>query len=86
MADADRDGSRSPLPPPMIGMGTTVCGVEITAFAASALLFLHAALCRVLNFTRSIPNYKSFQEPWRVKAFLSLIKIIEKNTKICNVK
>jgi len=32
-----------------------------------------------LESTLSIPNYKSFQESWRVK-------IIEKNTKISNVK
>ena len=33
-----------------------------------------------------ISNYKSFQESWRVKLFSHLTKIIEKNTKICNVK
>ena len=32
--------------------------------------------------TPSVPNYKSFQESWRVKAFLSLTKNIEKNIKI----
>jgi len=36
--------------------------------------------------TPSISNCKSFQESWRVKAFSRLTKIIEKNTKICNVK
>jgi hypothetical protein len=36
--------------------------------------------------TPSIPNYKSFQESWRVKSFLSLTKIIERNIKICNIK
>jgi len=36
--------------------------------------------------TPFIPNCKSFQESWRVKAFLRLTKIIEWNTKICNVK
>ena len=36
--------------------------------------------------TPPIPNYKPFQEFWRVKTFSRLTKIIEKNTKICNVK
>ena len=36
--------------------------------------------------TSSVPNYKSFQESWRVKSFQSLTKIIERNTKIYNIK
>ena len=38
------------------------------------------------NTTPSIPNYKSFQEFWRVKPFESLTKIIERNTKIYDIK
>jgi len=36
--------------------------------------------------TPSILNYKSFQESWRVKLFQSLTKIIERNTKIYDIK
>ena len=36
--------------------------------------------------TPSIPNYKSFQKSWRVKQSQSLTKIIEKNTKIYDIK
>ena len=39
-----------------------------------------------LQSTPSIPNCKSFQKSWRVKVFSRLTKIIERNTKICNVK
>jgi len=38
------------------------------------------------NTTPSIPNYKSFQEFWRVKPFESLTKIIERNIKIYDIK
>ena len=31
-------------------------------------------------------NYKSFQESWRVKLFQNLIKVIERNTKIYDIK
>jgi len=34
----------------------------------------------------SILNYKSFQKYWSVKTFLSLTKIIKRNTKIYNIK
>jgi len=34
----------------------------------------------------SIPNYKLFQKFWRVKSFQNLTKIIEKNTKIYDIK
>ena len=37
------------------------------------------------NTTPSIPNYKSFQESWRVKPFQSLTKITERNTKIYDI-
>ena len=36
--------------------------------------------------TLSVPNYKSFQEFWRVKAFSSLTKNIERNIKIYVIK
>ena len=36
--------------------------------------------------TPSVPNYKSFQEYWRVKPSQSLTKIIERNTKIYDIK
>ena len=36
----------------------------------------------ILITTPSISNYKSFQKFWRVKAFSSLTKITERNTKI----
>jgi hypothetical protein len=36
--------------------------------------------------TPSVPNYKSFQESWRVKAFSSLTKNIERNIKIYVIK
>ena len=36
--------------------------------------------------TPSVPNYKSFQEFWRVKPFQNLTKIIEKNIKIYDIK
>ena len=36
--------------------------------------------------TPSVPNYKTSQESWRVKAILSLIKIIERNIKIYDIK
>jgi len=36
--------------------------------------------------TPSVPNYKSFQEYWRVKAFSSLTKNIERNIKIYVIK
>ena len=39
-----------------------------------------------LQSTPSVPNYKSFQEFWRVKAFSSLTKNIEKNIKIYVIK
>ena len=35
---------------------------------------------------RSDPNYKSFQESWRVKPSQNLTKIIERNTKIYDIK
>ena len=36
--------------------------------------------------TPSIPNYKTSQESWRVKAISSLTKIIERNIKIYDIK
>ena len=38
------------------------------------------------NTTPSIPNYKSFQESWRVKQSQSLTKIIERSINICDIK
>ena len=40
----------------------------------------------LLISTPSVPNYKSFQESWRVKSYQSLTKIIERNTKIYDIK
>jgi len=40
----------------------------------------------VLINTPSVPNYKSLQESWRVKSFQSLTKIIDRNTKIYDIK
>ena len=40
----------------------------------------------LLGTTPSVPNYKSFQKIWRVKLSQSLIKIIERNIKIYNIK
>ena len=34
----------------------------------------------------SVPNHKTFQESWRVKTISSLIKIIERNIKIYDIK
>ena len=51
-----------------------------------SMFFPVLLLVAVYVYTPSIPNCKSFQESWRVKAFSHLTKIIEKNTKICNVK
>ena len=36
--------------------------------------------------TPSVPNYKSFQESWRVKPSQNLTKIIERNIKIYDIK
>ena len=36
--------------------------------------------------TPSVPNYKSFQEFWRVKPSQSLTKIIERNIKTYDIK
>jgi hypothetical protein len=36
--------------------------------------------------TPSVPNYKSFQEFWRVKSSQSLTKIIERNIKNYDIK
>ena len=36
--------------------------------------------------TLSVPNYKTSQKSWRIKAILSLIKIIERNIKIYDIK
>ena len=36
--------------------------------------------------TPFVPNYKSFQESWRVKPSQSLTKIIERNIKIYDIK
>ena len=36
--------------------------------------------------TPSVPNYRSFQKSWRVEPFQSLTKIIERNTKIYDIK
>jgi len=36
--------------------------------------------------TPSVPNYKTFQEFWRVKSISSLTKIIERNIKIYDIK
>ena len=38
------------------------------------------------NDTPSIPNYKTSQESWRVKAISNLTKIIERNIKIYDIK
>ena len=37
-------------------------------------------------YTPSVPNYKTFQEFWRVKMISNLIKIIERNIKIYDIK
>ena len=39
-----------------------------------------------IESTPSVPNYKSFQESWRVKPSQGLIKIIERNTKNYDIK
>ena len=49
-------------------------------------LYDKVCIMSALTDTPYIPNCKSLQESWRVKAFSRLTKIIEKNTKICNVK
>ena len=54
--------------------------------AASARLVVAAATSRLVAGNPSISNGKLFQEFWRIKVFSRLTKIIEKNTKICNVK
>ena len=43
-------------------------------------------IVRENQYTPSVPNYKSFQESWRVKPSQSLTKIIERNIKIYNIK
>ena len=40
----------------------------------------------VFGSTPSVPNYKSFQEFWRVKQSQSLTKIIKRNIKIYDIK
>ena len=42
--------------------------------------------CPFQGSTPSVLNYNSFQESWRVKPSQSLTKIIERNTKIYNIK
>jgi len=44
------------------------------------------AISFFMEYTPSVPNYKSFQESWRVKAFSSLTKNIERNIKIYVIK
>ena len=47
-----------------------------------------APICKTqsLNATPSISNYKTSQESWRVKTISNLTKIIERNTKIYDIK
>jgi len=52
---------------------------------AIILLFKYGVYIR-LRYTLSVPNYKLFQESWRVKVFLSLTKNIERNIKIYVIK
>ena len=40
----------------------------------------------MLDSTLSVPNYKTSQKFWRVKAISSLTKIIERNIKIYDIK
>ena len=40
----------------------------------------------MFHITPSVPNYKTPQEFWRVKAISSLTKIIERNIKIYDIK
>jgi len=47
---------------------------------------MHILVDLVLINTPSVPNYKSLQESWRVKPFQSLTKIIDRNTKIYDIK
>ena len=39
-----------------------------------------------MTTTPSVPNYKSFQESWRVKTSKNLTKIIERNIQIYDTK
>ena len=43
-------------------------------------------ICMQVSDNPSVPNYKSFQKLWRVKPSQTLIKLIERNTKIYDIK
>ena len=45
-----------------------------------------SSYCFAKRNTPSVPHYKSFQNFWRVKPSQSLTKIIERNTKIYDIK
>ena len=60
-------------------------GVSVTAHGCpnrAISLFLRGGS----GHTPSVPNYKSFQKIWKVKPSQSLTKIIERNTKIYDIK
>ena len=86
--------SRSSTPRPPSSFGNKTCfqfTKQCPPFACSAPLHSNPLLSLSIFFrdhfwsTPSVPNYKPFQESWRVKSFQSLTKIIEKNIKIYNI-
>ena len=61
-----------------------VCATNGTGPCGGCLLV--SAMHVAQDTTPPVPNYKSFQEFWRVKPSQSLTKIIERNTKIYDIK
>ena len=49
-------------------------------------LFCFKSVVGLSLIFKSVPNYKSLQESWRVKLSQYLTKIIDKNTKIYDIK
>ena len=62
------------------------CVHHAISFTASTWPSAHALLSIYNSTTPSVPNYKPFQESWRVKSSQSLTKIIERNIKIYDIK
>jgi len=67
-----------------------LCGSRFSGWRGCT--YLHTYIQRetqrwlLLRSTPSVPNYKSFQESWKVKAFSSLTKNIKRNIKIYVIK
>ena len=57
-----------------------------TVGSTSIYACMHSSKTDKNSTTPSVSNYKSFQKSWRVKSSQSLTKIIERNTKIYDIK